>query len=49
MDVSILNHVRSYQLFTEYERHAVEDVRYCGRGEVSDIIEFFKTYVIYNA
>ena len=46
MDVSILNHVRSYQLFTEYERHAVEDVRYCGRGEVSDIIEFFKINAI---
>lgn len=42
IDVSILNHTRTRELFTNYERHEVKKVMYCGSPDFEKVKEFMK-------
>lgn len=42
IDTTILNYKRTRILFTNYERHAVKLILYCGSPEFNDLIQFMK-------
>ena len=42
IDVSILNHKRTRELFTNYERHNVKNIPYCGFPNIEKLIDFIK-------
>lgn len=48
VDVSILNHERVRQLFTEYARFPEIDIPYCGRPFYDELYKFVQENKIYN-
>jgi 5'-3' exonuclease len=42
IDISILNHKRTRELFTEYERHEIKDIKYCGVPDFEILKKFIK-------
>lgn len=43
-DVSVLNHVRGRELFTEYERANISDIPYCGAPDFNRLVDFVKKH-----
>jgi len=40
IDISILNHVRTRELFTNYEQHKIENIPYCGYPDMKKLEKF---------